>query len=105
MDHVTTMTFEGTLQPDGVTVRLDKQLPLPPGRIAVTVQVPAARSGPGVLEVLERIHREQRESGRKVMTEEEMAAEIAAMRAEDDEYERRMEEIWSQTRTGSQERP
>jgi hypothetical protein len=104
MAESSAITREGILDPDGVTVHLNGKLPLPPGRITLTVHVPAQRSGEEVLEVLERIHREQRESGRKLMTEEEMAAEIAAMRAEDDEYERRMEEIWSQTRTGSQER-
>jgi hypothetical protein len=38
-----------------------------------------------MLEVLERIHQDQQRRGRKPMTEEEMAAEIARMRAEDDD--------------------
>jgi hypothetical protein len=50
-----------------------------------------------MLEVLDRIHREQRQRGRRPMTEEEMAAEISRRRAEDDEYEERWREIWSQT--------
>jgi hypothetical protein len=33
------------------------------------------------------------------MPEKEMAAEIAQMRAEDDEYEERCQGIWSQTGT------
>src|SRR5438093_228306 len=34
----TTITVEATLQPDGVTLQLEKQLSLPPGRVTVTVQ-------------------------------------------------------------------
>ena len=52
-----------------------------------------------MLEVLDRIHQDQQQRGRRPMTEEEMAAEIAQMRAEDDEYEDRWREIWSQTGT------
>src|SRR5215813_14163528 len=94
----TTITAEATLQPDGVTLRLEKKLALAPGRVLVTVQPTESRSGPTMLEVLDRIHREQ-QRGRPPMSEEEMAAEIAQLRAEDDEYEERMREIWSQTGT------
>jgi hypothetical protein len=91
------VTVEGTLQADGVTLRLDQKAPLPPGRVVVTVQAAAPPSGPTMLEVLDRIHLEQRQRGRRPMTEEEMAAEIADMRREDDEYEERWRQIWSQT--------
>jgi hypothetical protein len=93
----TTITVEATLQADGMTLQLDKKLALPPGRVTVTVQPVGPRSGPTMLEVLDRIHRDQRQRGRKPMTEEEMAAEIARLRAEDDEYEERWRQIWSQT--------
>ena len=92
-----TITVEATLQPDGVTLQLDKKLYLPPGRVTLTVQLTGQGSGPTMLEVLDRIHREQQQRGRKPMTEEEMAAEIRQMRGEDDEYEERWQEIWSQT--------
>jgi len=92
-----TITVEATLQPDGVTLHLEKKLALPPGRVTVTVQPSGPRSGPTMLDVLDRIHREQQQRGRRLMTEEEMAAEIAQMRAEDDEERRR--QIWSQTGT------
>lgn len=95
----TTITAEATLQPDGVTLRLGKKLALLPGRVLVTVQPTESSSGPTMLEVLDRIHREQQQRGRPPMSEEEMAAEIAQLRAEDDEYEERMREIWSQTGT------
>jgi hypothetical protein len=96
------ITVEATLQPDGVTLRLEKKLALPPGRVTVTVQPTGPRSGPTMLEVLDRIHRDQQQRGSKPMTEEEMAAEIAQMRAEDDEYEERWRQIWSQTGTESE---
>jgi hypothetical protein len=50
-----------------------------------------------MLEVLDRIHRDQQQRGRRPMTEQEMAAEIAQLRAEDEDYEERWREIWSRT--------
>jgi hypothetical protein len=37
-----TITVEGILQPDGVTVRVEERLSLPPGRETVTLRAPAA---------------------------------------------------------------
>ncbi len=76
------ITAEATLQPDGLTLQLEKKLTLPPGRVTVTVQPSGGKSGPTMLEVLDRIHQDQQRRGRKPMTEEEMAAEIARSRAE-----------------------
>jgi hypothetical protein len=98
-----TITVEATLQPDGVTLRLDSKLTLPPGRVTVTVQPTGPRPGPTMLEVLDRIHRDQQQRGRRPPTEEEMATEIARMRGEDEEYEERWRQIWSQTGTQGQE--
>lgn len=92
----TAMTLEAMLQPDGVTLQLKYKLALPPGRVTVTVQATEPKEGPSMLEVLERIHRDQQQQGRTPMTEEEMAVEIAQLRA-DDEYEERWRQIWSQT--------
>ena len=64
-----TITVGATLQPDGVTLQLEKKLVLPPGRVVVTVRPAEARSGPTMLEVLDRIHREQQQQGRKPMTD------------------------------------
>ena len=72
---------------------------MPPGRVTVTVQPTVPKTGPTMLEVLDRIHRDQQQRGRQPMTEEEMAADIARMRTEDDEYEERWREIWAQTVT------
>ena len=91
------LAVEATLQPDGVTLQLDHKVALPPGRVTLTVQPAGPRSGPTMLEVLDRIHQDQQRRGRIPMTDEEMAAEITRMRAEDDEYEERWREIWLQT--------
>src|SRR5262249_39425170 len=95
----TAITVGATLQPDGMTLQLEKKGPLPPGRVPVTVESMAAASGPTALEVLDRIHRDQQQRGRRPMTEEEMAAEIDRLRAEDEEHEARWRKIWSQTGT------
>src|SRR4051812_22811324 len=94
--NTTAITVEGTLQPDGVTLQLEKRLALPPGRVTVTVQTQGAKTGPTALEVLVRIHQEQRQQGRRPMTEEEMTAEIPQLRADDEEYEERARHILSQ---------
>jgi len=89
-----TITANGTLQPDGITVQLDKKVALAPGRVTVEVRPAVTSSGPTMLEVLERIHRDQQRRGHVPMTEEEMAREIEEMRQDDEE---RWTEIWSQT--------
>jgi hypothetical protein len=98
----TPITVEATLQTDGVTLRLEQRLALPPGRVTVTVRPTGPQSGPTMLEVLDRIHRDQQQRGRRPMTEEEMAAEITQMREEDEEYEERWRRIYSQTATGTE---
>jgi hypothetical protein len=95
----TPITVEATLQPDGVTLQLEQKLALPPGRVTVTVQPAVPKTGPTMLEVLHRIHRDQQQRRRQPMTEEEMAADMARTRTEEDEYEERWREIWSQTGT------
>ena len=50
-----------------------------------------------MLEVLDRIHQDQQKAGHRPMSEEEIAAEIAQIRADDNEYEERWAQIWSQT--------
>jgi hypothetical protein len=95
--HSMPITLPATLSADGVTLQLDTKIALPPGRVTVTVEAQTVRQGPGALEVLDRIHREQQQRGRTPMTEEEMAAEIAALRAEQEEAEQRWQQIWSET--------
>jgi hypothetical protein len=96
MMGVSTMNVHATLQPDGLTLRLEEKLTLPPGRVSVTIQAEESTAGPTMLEVLKRIHREQFERGRLPMTEEEMVTGIAEVCDDDKDYEERWREIWSQ---------
>jgi len=73
--NTTPITVSATLQPDGVTLQLKQRLALPPGQVTVTVQPTVVQSGPTMLEVLDRIHRDQKQRGRKPMTEEELATD------------------------------
>jgi hypothetical protein len=95
----TTITVGATLQSDGVTLQLEKRLALPPGRVTVTVQPTVPKAGPTMLEVLDRIHQDQQQRGGRPLSEAEMASQIARTRTEDDDYEERWREIWSQTGT------
>jgi hypothetical protein len=95
------VTVNGTLQPDGITVQLEQKVALPPGRVTVEVRPAGPPSGPTMLEVLDRILLDQRQRARAPMTEEEMAREIEQMREEDDEYEQRWRTIWSQADRGA----
>jgi hypothetical protein len=92
-----TVLAHGTLQPDGVTIRLDHRIELPPGKIVVTAEPAPAKTGETMLELLDRIHRERAARGERGLNEEEMAARIAEMRADDEEYEARWREIYANT--------
>jgi hypothetical protein len=90
------ITVNGTLQPDGMTLQLEKKVSLPPGRVTVEVRPANSPSGPTMLEVLDRIRRDQLGRGHVPMSEEGMAREIEEMRRDDREYEERWQAIWSQ---------
>ncbi len=95
-----TITIEGMLREDGVTLQLREKVDLPPGRVTVTVQAAQPMqtgNEPAMVEVLERILRERRSRGRMPITEEQMAAEISAIRADEDDYEKRCKQIWART--------
>ncbi len=74
--------LQGTLRADG-TLLLDQKPNLPPGRVRVTVQPVEAQAD--VMEVLRRIRAEQAASGHVSRSREEIDADIAAMRQEDEE--------------------
>jgi hypothetical protein len=90
----------GTLKEDG-TLELADKPELPPGPVRVILEPldPSADSRPGLLEILDQIHAGQRARGFKGRTKEEIDAQIAADRAEEEEYEARWRQIWSQTQT------
>ena len=94
-----TVSVPAVLQDDGLTLRLDAKLSLPPGRVSVTIQPETPVTGQTALEVLARIHREQQDRGQIPKTAAEIDAEIAEIR-DDEGYEQRWREIWSNTRLG-----
>lgn len=95
------VTIAGTLKPDG-SLDLDERPALIPGRVQVTLQ-PLANVPPrgGLAETIEEIRRNQQARGFSGRTPDEMVAAEALRREDEDEYERRMQKIWSQTNAGS----
>ena len=71
-----TIVIEGTLQPDGTTLLLDRKLGLPPGKVMVTIQDDPSAASP---------------------SDEETAAEIEAMGTDDDGAEARLQELETRT--------
>jgi hypothetical protein len=95
----------GTLQPDGLTLRLEHKLAMPPGPVTVAVKRVEARTVPTMLEALDQIHAAQQQRGRKPATDDETTAEIARTRADEAQEEARWQEIWSQTNAPSADGP
>ncbi len=84
--------IQGTLQSDG-TLILDEKPALPPGRVCVRVQPLADLMRTPVWQVLEKIWAEQRASGHVSRSKEEIDADIAAMRQEDEDRMREIERL------------
>jgi hypothetical protein len=81
--------MEGTLRPDG-TVVLDERPPLSPGRVKVVLQAVSEPNPPSVENLLDFVRRVQQESaarGHRFMTDEEVAAWVEELRADDDRIE------------------
>jgi hypothetical protein len=88
---------QGTLRADGTLV-LDEKPDLPPGRVRVTMQ--PAEQPPDVIEVLRRIHAEQAARGHVPRSREEIDADIAAMREEDEQRMRQIEQLHEDCQRG-----
>lgn len=87
--------IEGTLQPDGTLV-LDTKPSLSPGRVLVTVK-PLGSSSTGrrgLVEVMDDIRRSQRARGYQGRTPREMQTAEKTRHEEEEEYERRCEQLW-----------
>lgn len=92
---------QGTLKPDG-TLELDHKPSLAPGRVQVIVQPLAQPAAPkrGLANVIDEIRQAQLKRGYTGSTKEEMKMEEAARRAEEEDYDQRMRDLWAQTRSG-----
>jgi hypothetical protein len=99
---LSTNVVQGTLKPDG-TLELDEKPTLAPGRVHVTLQsVPTtALVKGGLAETIEEIRKYQQTHGYQGRTSEEMARDDEERKVGEDEYEQRMQRIWSQTQSGS----
>jgi len=95
-----TVIVMGTLKADG-TLELDERPSLAPGRVRVAI-VPsrtpdAGRPRQTISDVLDEIRTAQAARGYPGRSIEEMEADEAARRAEDEEYEERWRTLWNQT--------
>jgi hypothetical protein len=92
--------IHGTLKDDG-TLELDERPPLAPGRVQVAIlPIPAPTTTQphrSILEVVDQIHAAQDASGYLGRSIEEMEADGAERRAEEQENENRSRAIWRQT--------
>jgi hypothetical protein len=76
-------TVQGTLKPDG-SLELDEKVPLPVGRVKVTVQMePMKVTKETLLERMEKIWTNQQARGFVPRTVEEVESERITMRTED----------------------
>jgi len=98
--NLNSAVVHGTLRQDG-TLELDEKPPLAPGRVQVTIlPMPApavAQPRRTILDVLDEIHAAQQARGFHGRSVEEMEADEARRRAEEDAYEERWRTIWRQT--------
>jgi len=91
---LTEIVVEGTLKPDG-TLELDQKPSLAPGRVQVIVKpLPSPTGRRGLVEVMDEIRQSQRARGYQGRTAQEMQAEEMARQEEDEDYERRCEQLW-----------
>jgi len=88
----TVVEIQGTLRPDGTLV-LDEKPDLPPGRVRVTVQPVLDYTQTDIWQFFERLRAEQQARGFVARSREEIDAEIAASRQEDEERMREIERI------------
>lgn len=88
------ISVEGTLHPDG-TLQLDQKVNLSPGRVQVVVQpLPKTRGTGGLGNVMDEVRASQQARGHRGRTFQEMQAEELAREEENDDYDRRSEELW-----------
>ncbi len=93
---------QGTLRADGTLV-LDAKPNLPPGRVRATMQSVETRAD--VIDVLQRIHAEQTASGHVPRSREQIDADLAAMRQEDEERMQQIERLHEECQRPRQQQP
>ena len=90
------ITMQGTVKADG-TLELDDPVAMPQGRVLVTIlplpDPAVARPRLTILDVLDGIHAAQEARGYRGRSTEEIEADAAKRRAEEDDYEERWRAI------------
>jgi hypothetical protein len=89
--------IQGTLREDG-TLLLDEKPKLPPGRVRVTVEPLLDYTQTPTWKFFEQLRAEQQARGFVPRTREEIDADVASMRAEDEERMQRLERIQEECR-------
>jgi hypothetical protein len=92
------VVVEGTLKSDGTLV-LDQPPSLAPGRVKVILQSvqAGASAGRGLADVIDEIRRDQQARGYQGRTAEEIED---GLREGEDDYDRKMQALWSQSKSG-----
>jgi hypothetical protein len=87
----------GIVRPDG-TLEVAGKVPLPPGRVEVTIRAAVPLGGEDLLSFLARIRAEQRASGHVPRSAEQIDDAVRSMREEWDEQERTIERLQEECR-------
>lgn len=92
------VTIQGTIRPDG-QLELDRPLPLPAGRVQVTVQpLPAPAEPDRFWKMMEGIWTDLQAGGHQPRTREEIDADIKALRDEAEEEMQAIERLHEECR-------
>jgi hypothetical protein len=100
----TVVEIQGTLQPDGTLV-LDEKPSLPPGRVRVALRPLAELAQTPVWQTLDRIWTGQGARGHVPRSREEIDADLAALRDEDEQRLREIEQLHDECQRLRQQRP
>jgi hypothetical protein len=92
MMSLTETVIEGTILADGTLV-LDQATQLPSGRVQVVVKSVSISPQPGLVENMDEVRLMQQKRGYRRRTVEEANAEEKARAEEDDDYDRRCEQL------------
>ena len=95
------IVIQGRIRPGG-TLEVDQKVDLPPGPVSVTLQTVPATTRKPTLEVLEEIWAQRKARGMVGRSREEIDAEIAGMRDEDEQRLRAMEAIGQRPSEGQE---
>jgi hypothetical protein len=99
----TTVVLQGTVKPDG-TLELEGKVPLPPGKVSVTLQsVPYSQETDPLFVLLRGIWAGREAAGIQPRTREEVDADLEAVRDEVEEHVEMIGKLQEEGRRGREE--